>query len=94
MSSSLLYHWKKQYSKGKFNNEPTEEGALRNRTQKLERLVVRLILENESSFKLELPPIGAAGGNQMWWLELLARTSFIYETNAKSVAVVLSARLH
>ncbi|MFC1979396.1 transposase [Chloroflexota bacterium] len=27
--SSVLYHWKKQYSRGKFNNEPTKEAALR-----------------------------------------------------------------
>ena len=47
ISSSLLYHWKKQYSRGKFNNEPTEEGALRDRIEKLERLVGRLTLENE-----------------------------------------------
>jgi transposase len=47
ISSSLLYHWKKQYSRGKFNNEPTEEGALRDRVEKLERLVGRLTLENE-----------------------------------------------
>jgi len=45
--SSLLYHWKMQYSRGKFNNEPTEEGALRDRIEKLERLVGRLTLENE-----------------------------------------------
>ena len=44
---SLLYHWKKQYSRGKFNNEPTEEGALRDRIEKLERLVGKLTLENE-----------------------------------------------
>ena len=44
---SLLYHWKRQYSKGKFNNEPTEEGALRDRVEKLERLVGKLTLENE-----------------------------------------------
>ncbi|MBM3708633.1 MAG: transposase [Actinobacteria bacterium] len=44
---SLLYHWKRQYSKGKFDNEPTEEGALRNRIEKLERLVGKLTLENE-----------------------------------------------
>jgi transposase len=44
---SLLYHWKRQYSKGKFNNEPTEEGALRDRIEKLERLVGKLTLENE-----------------------------------------------
>ena len=47
ITSSLLYHWKKQYSRGKFNNEPTEEGALRDRIEKLERLVGRLTLENE-----------------------------------------------
>jgi transposase-like protein len=47
ISSSLLYHWKRQYSKGKFNNEPTEEGALLDRIEKLERLVGKLTLENE-----------------------------------------------
>ena len=48
ISSSLLYHWKQQYSRGKFDNEPTEEGALQDRIEKLERLVGRLTLENES----------------------------------------------
>jgi len=47
IQSSLLYHWKRQYSRGKFNNEPTEEGGLRNRVEQLERLVGRLTLENE-----------------------------------------------
>ena len=47
ISSSLLYHWKKQYSRGKFNNDPTEEAALRDRVEKLERLVGKLTLENE-----------------------------------------------
>ena len=47
ISSSLLYHWKKQYSRGKFNNEPTEEAALQDRVEKLERLVGKLTLENE-----------------------------------------------
>ena len=47
ITPSLLYHWKKQYSRGKFNNEPTEEGALRDRVEKLERLVCKLTLENE-----------------------------------------------
>ena len=28
ISTGLLYHWKKQYGRGKFNNEPTEEAAL------------------------------------------------------------------
>jgi hypothetical protein len=35
------------YSRGKFNNEPTEEGALKDRIEKLERLVGKLTLENE-----------------------------------------------
>jgi transposase len=47
ISSSILYHWKRQYSRGKFNNEPTEEGALLDRIEKLERLVGKLTLENE-----------------------------------------------
>jgi transposase-like protein len=47
ISSSLLYYWKKQYGRGKFNNEPTAEGALKDRIEKLERLVGRLTLENE-----------------------------------------------
>jgi transposase-like protein len=47
ITSSVLYHWKRQYSRGKFNNEPTEEGALQDRIEKLERLVGRLTLENE-----------------------------------------------
>ena len=47
LSASLLYHWKKQYSRGKFNNEPIEEAALKDKIEKLERLVGRLTLENE-----------------------------------------------
>ena len=46
-SPSLRYHWKRQYSRGKFNNEPTEEAALKDRIEKLERLVGKLTLENE-----------------------------------------------
>lgn len=45
--ASLLYHWKEMYSRGRFNNEPTEEGALKDRLEKLERLVGKLTLENE-----------------------------------------------
>jgi len=44
---SLLYHWKRQYNRGKFENEPTEEAALKDRVEKLERLVGKLTLENE-----------------------------------------------
>ena len=45
--SSLLYHWKDQYSRGRFDNEPTREGAMRDKIEKLERLVGKLTLENE-----------------------------------------------
>jgi len=47
IGSSLIYHWKRQYSRGKFDNEPTEEAALKDRVEKLERLVGKLTLENE-----------------------------------------------
>ena len=45
--SSVLYHWKKQYCRGKFSNEPTDEATLKDRIEKLERFVGRLTLENE-----------------------------------------------
>ncbi len=47
ISSSLIYHWKKQYSRGKYESEPTEEAALKDRVEQLERLVGKLTLENE-----------------------------------------------
>jgi len=47
LSSGLLYHWKKQYARGKLNNEPTEETALRDRMSQLEQMLGRLTLENE-----------------------------------------------
>lgn len=47
IGSSLLYYWKKQYSLGKFNNEPDNEAALKDRVEKLECLVGKLTLENE-----------------------------------------------
>ncbi len=34
ISPSLIYHWKKQYSLGKFNNEPIEEAALKDRIER------------------------------------------------------------
>jgi transposase-like protein len=45
--SSLLYHWNDMYSGGRFNNGPTEAGALKDRVEKLERLVGQLTLKNE-----------------------------------------------
>ena len=47
ISSGLLYHWKEQYAKGRFNNEPTKEAALEDRVRQLEQLVGKLTLENE-----------------------------------------------
>lgn len=47
IGKGLLYHWKEQYARGKFNNEPTAEAALKDRIEKLERLVGKLTLENE-----------------------------------------------
>jgi transposase len=47
ISSSLLYHWKEQYAKGRFDNEPNKEAALEDRVRQLEQLVGKLTLENE-----------------------------------------------
>ena len=30
ISSGLLYHWKEQYARGRFNNEPSKEGSVNN----------------------------------------------------------------
>jgi transposase len=46
ISSSLLYHWRRQYSRGRFGNEATAQGALENRVRELERLVGELTFEN------------------------------------------------
>jgi transposase-like protein len=47
ISSGLLYHWKDQYAKGRFDNPPTQEAALEERVWQLEQLVGKLTLENE-----------------------------------------------
>ena len=47
ISSGLLYHWKEQYAKGRFDNQPSKEAALEDRVRQLEQLVGRLTLENE-----------------------------------------------
>jgi transposase len=49
--ASLLYHWKDMYSRGKLNNEPTEVGALRDKVEKLERLVGKLTRYNQKVWK-------------------------------------------
>jgi len=47
LSRGLLHHWKKQYARGKFNNEPTQEAAMLDRINKLEQMPGKLTLENE-----------------------------------------------
>ena len=47
LSSGLLYHWKKQYARGKLNNKPSQEEALLDRISKLEQMLGKLTLENE-----------------------------------------------
>ena len=74
ISSSLLYHGKRRYPRGKFNNEPTDEAALRDRVEKLERLVGKLTLENEflkrglqsSLAQVERNGRASCGGDGSW----------------------------
>ena len=47
LSSGLLYHWKKQYAQGGYDNEPTKEAALEERIRQLEQMLGKVILENE-----------------------------------------------
>jgi len=50
---SLLYHWKKQYGLGKLNNEPVKEAAMRDKIEKLERMVGKLAMEKELIIRLK-----------------------------------------
>jgi transposase len=47
ISSGLLYQWKGQYARGRFDNAPSKEAALEDRVRHLEQLVGKLTLENE-----------------------------------------------
>jgi transposase len=47
ISSGLLYHWKKQYTKGALENPPDQTAALEERVRQLEQLVGKLTLEIE-----------------------------------------------
>ncbi|MEA3485148.1 MAG: transposase [Candidatus Aerophobetes bacterium] len=47
LSSGLLYHWKRQYARGKFDNEPVQGAAMLDRINKLEQMLGKLTLENE-----------------------------------------------
>jgi transposase len=37
-----VYHWKKQYGRGKLDNEPTQEAAMQDRIDRLEKMVGKL----------------------------------------------------
>lgn len=47
IASGQLYTWKKQYSNGKLDPEPSREAELSARVQELERLLGKVTLENE-----------------------------------------------
>ena len=68
ISSGLLYHWKDQYTKGRFDNPPTHEAALEERVRQLEQLVGRLTLENEflkKAVQRSLAPSKRSGGSSL-----------------------------
>ena len=47
LSAGLIFHWKEQYEKGKFGNEPTHEAALKERIKELECMIGRLTMDND-----------------------------------------------
>lgn len=47
LSSGLLYHWRKQYTRGGFGVAPAKEAALEERIRQLEQLLGQMTLENE-----------------------------------------------
>ena len=47
ISSAQLYTWKRYYSEGKLDPEPSKEAEPAARVRELERLVIKLTLENE-----------------------------------------------
>jgi transposase len=68
ISSGLLYHWKEQYTKGRFDNPPTHEAALEERVRQLEQLVGRLTLENEflkKAVQRSFAPLKRSGGSSL-----------------------------
>src|SRR3989304_5358470 len=69
ISSGLLYHWRQQYSRGRFGNEATVEGALENRVRELERLVGELTFENRLLKKVAQQRAPATNGrscSRLW----------------------------
>ncbi len=49
ISSGLLYHWRRHYAKGEFDNPPDKESALEECVRQLEQLAGKLSLEREFS---------------------------------------------
>jgi len=47
ISPGLLYHGKRQYVKGAYENGPTKEAALEERVRQLEQMLGKVVLENE-----------------------------------------------
>ena len=47
LSSNLIYRWMDQYEHGRFDNQPTEQGALENKIAELERKVGQQAMEIE-----------------------------------------------
>ena len=48
LSAGLILGWKKQYATGKLNNEPEENiEALKDRIEKLEKMIGRLTMDND-----------------------------------------------
>lgn len=47
IATGLLYHWKRQYARGLFENAPNREALLEERVRQLEQLVGQLTLENQ-----------------------------------------------
>lgn len=52
INSSTFYHWQAAYERGRFDNEPTHEGAFLNRIAELERKVGQQAMEIDLLKKL------------------------------------------
>jgi len=52
ISSGIYYRWAEKYQRGQLDNEPTREGALRNKVAELERKVGQQAMEIDLLKKL------------------------------------------
>ena len=53
INSSTFYNWQRAYERGRFDNEPTPEGALLNKIAELERKVGQQAMEIDLLKKLK-----------------------------------------